>query len=189
MATVISISARNPGDRGRGTAMAARCTWTSWRICTVPASQLAGNPFNPVTCHAMRFALAIALLSVARLETPAALPDEPVHVWQRWEHTLISSRTYSNAYAEVAMRVTYAGPGQRRIHAYGFWDGGETLRIRCAFPVQGTWTWQTECSDSSNAGLHAQRGSVQVVPYTGTNVLYRSEEHTSELQSRQYLGC
>lgn len=121
----------------------------------------------------MRFALAIALLSVARLETPAALPDEPVHVWQRWEHTLISSRTYSNAYAEVALRVTYAGPGQRRIHAYGFWDGGETLRIRCAFPVQGTWTWQTECSDSSNAGLHAQRGSVQVVPYAGTNVLYQ----------------
>lgn len=121
----------------------------------------------------MKSALAIALLSVASMETPAALPEQPVLAWQQWEHTLKSSRAYSNAYAEVALHVTYAGPGQRRIQAYGFWDGGETFRIRCAFPVKGTWTWQTECSDSSNTGLHAQSGSVQVVPCAGTNVLYQ----------------
>ncbi len=95
------------------------------------------------------------------------------HVWQRWEHALASSRSYGNPYADVTVRVTYRGPGDRTLSAYGFWDGGETFRIRCAFPAPGAWTWETECSDPANAGLHRQRGGVEVSPYTGDNRLYR----------------
>ena len=99
-------------------------------------------------------------------------PARP-HAWQRWEHALRSSRTYTNPYAEVTLRVTYTGPGQRSIRACGFWDGGEVFRIRCAFPAPGAWQWQTDCSDASNTGLHGQRGSLEVAPYSGDNALYR----------------
>ncbi len=93
--------------------------------------------------------------------------------WQRWEHTLTSRRVYANPYADVTLQVTYTGPGDRTLRAYGFWDGGTNFRIRTAFPTPGTWRWETTCSDTTNAGLHHQRGTVDVLPYRGDNLLYR----------------
>jgi Protein of unknown function (DUF4038)/Domain of unknown function (DUF5060)/Putative collagen-binding domain of a collagenase len=103
---------------------------------------------------------------------PAAAPSHP-HVWQRWEHALTSARGYENPYADVTVRVSYTGPGDRTLRTYGFWDGGSTFRIRCAFPAPGRWRWETECSDTANAGLHGRRGTVEVSPYHGANPLYR----------------
>jgi hypothetical protein len=95
------------------------------------------------------------------------------HTWQRWEHVLTSTRTYANPYAEATLRVTFSGPGGALVRGFGFWDGADTHRIRCAFPSAGTWTWETECSDTANAGLHGQRGQVQVSAYPGDHPLYR----------------
>ena len=95
------------------------------------------------------------------------------HTWQRWEFALTSTRSYANPYADATLRVTYTGPDKRTIRSYGFWDSGDIFRIRCAFPVPGTWQWQTECSDASNTGLQGQRGSIDVLPYYGDNMLYR----------------
>lgn len=109
---------------------------------------------------------------LATSSVPIAPPQTP-RTWQRWEHALTSSRSYANPFAEVILRVTYTGPGGRALRTYGFWDGGETFRIRCAFPVAGEWEWETECSDTSNSGLHHQHGRVNVAPYEGPNTLYR----------------
>lgn len=103
----------------------------------------------------------------------AANPDPPVHQWQRWEHVLTSGKAYTNAYAEVVLRVTYTGPDGRSIRSFGFWDGGATFRVRCAFPAAGLWKWETDCSDRDNRGLHGQSGSVEVQPYAGANPIYR----------------
>jgi hypothetical protein len=113
---------------------------------------------------------AVSLLSAS--PGRAAAPPRP-HTWQRWEYALTSARPYDNPYADVTLRVTYTGPEGRTLRAYGFWDGSETFRIRCAFPVPGLWQWETECSDVANTGLHQQRGTVEVVPYRGRNPLYR----------------
>ncbi len=101
----------------------------------------------------------------------AALPA--THTWQRWEKALSSTRPYANPYADVTLRVTYTGPGGRTVRTYGFWDGGDTFRIRCAFSASGAWRWETECSDPLNEGLHHQQGSVEVLPYAGGNTLYQ----------------
>ena len=102
----------------------------------------------------------------------AAAGSNP-HTWQRWEHALTSTRNYGNPYSEVTLRVIYTGPAGQTLRAYGFWDGGDTFRIRCAFPTPGTWRWETECSDAANTGLHKQRGTVEVSPYRGDGLLYR----------------
>ncbi len=104
----------------------------------------------------------------ARMQAAAA-----PHAWQRWEQLFTSTRTYDNPYADVTLRVTYTGPGGQTIRAYGFWDGGDAFRIRCAFPAPGVWTWETECTDASNTGLHHQRGQVDVSRYQGESPLYR----------------
>ena len=67
----------------------------------------------------------------------ATLAPARPHTRQLWEHALSSNRIYRNPYADVTLRVTFTGQGQRSIHAYGFWDGGDTFRIRCAFPMPG----------------------------------------------------
>ena len=107
-------------------------------------------------------------------------------VWQRWEHALISTRRYANPYADVTLRVIYTGPVGRTLRGYGFWDGGDTFRIRCAFPAPGTWRWETECSDAANTGLHEQHGTVEVVPYPGGGRLYR-RGFLKVSENRRYL--
>lgn len=118
--------------------------------------------------------LVAPLLPAAALGAPlpdasleAAVASAPAHVWQRWEQVLTSARRYGNPYADVTLRVRYTGPGGRSLRAYGFWDGGDTFRIRCAFPIVGTWRWETECSNAADTGLHRQRGAVEVAPYQG----------------------
>ena len=107
------------------------------------------------------------------VESAGAVAGPNPHTWQRWEHALTSTRSYDNPYADVTLRVTYTGPAGRTLRTYGFWDGGDTFRIRCAFPAPGTWRWETECSDAANAGLHQQRGTVEVSAYQGDGLLYR----------------
>lgn len=102
----------------------------------------------------------------------AGVPASP-HTWQRWEHTLTSTKDRANQYADAILRVRYAGPDGRTIDAFGFWDGDRTFRIRCAFPAPGLWRWETECSDATDSGLHGQRGTLSVEPYRGENPLYR----------------
>jgi len=118
-------------------------------------------------------ALLVGLSDLTAAAQGAASNPARIQTWQRWEHTLTSSRQYTNAYADLILRVTYEGPGEHVLRSYGFWDGGNAFRIRCAFPVPGTWHWKTECSDTNNPGLHHQHGTVTVSPYTGNNPLYR----------------
>jgi hypothetical protein len=116
-------------------------------------------------------ALGLARSGIAA-DAPVSAPVA-VHAWQRWEHALTSTRHYDNPYTSVVVRVTYTGPGQPTLRTYGFWDGGETFRIRCAFPASGTWRWETECTDASNTGLHRQHGKVEVPQYQSDSPLYR----------------
>ncbi len=120
------------------------------------------------------------------LVMPLGAATKTPQVWERWEHTLTSSRDYENAYTEVTLRVRFTGPEGRIIAGLGFWDGGRTFRIRCAFPLPGAWKWETECSDADNAGLHHQRGSVEAMPYGGENQLYR-HGFLKVSQDRHYL--
>ncbi|MHB8520340.1 MAG: apiosidase-like domain-containing protein [Limisphaerales bacterium] len=110
--------------------------------------------------------------AVAIAPEPTVAPAETL-VCARWETALHSSKTYGNSYRDLTLRVTYIGPTGQVQQTYGFWDGGDTFRIRCAFPAPGLWHWRTECSDPANTGLHAQTGTVNVTPYRGDNPLYR----------------
>ncbi len=134
------------------------------------------KPSN-INMHAKQFFRCLAVTlglawSGIAAEAPISTP-EPVQTWQRWEHALTSTRHYDNPYAKIIVRATYTGPGQRRLRTYGYWDGDGTFRIRCAFPVVGTWQWETECSDTTNTGLHRQRGKVNVSQYRGDSPLHR----------------
>ncbi len=133
-----------------------------------------GNPFRRLSAFGVvRSAVLLTGLVIAPMPRLSADDSSRARAWQRWEHSLTSTADYANPYAGVTLRVRYSGPGDRELHAYGFWDGGRTFRIRCAFPTPGTWRWETACSDPANTGLHGQRGAVEVRPYRGNHALYR----------------
>lgn len=54
-----------------------------------------------------------------------------------------------------------------------FWGGGNIWKVRFASPTTGNFKWRTECSDTSDAGLHNITGTVQVSRYRGTNPLFQ----------------
>jgi len=114
------------------------------------------------------------------------LAAAPVAVWTRWEHTLISSRTYDNPLLDVVLRVRYTSPSNKTYDCYGFWDGDDTYRIRFMFNGTGTWKWETQCSDTDNPGLHAVKGTVDVCAYRGSNPLY-AKGYLRISDNRRYL--
>ncbi|CAF4956306.1 unnamed protein product, partial [Rotaria sp. Silwood1] len=52
----------------------------------------------------------------------------------------------------------------------GFWDGGQTWKIRFAPMLDGIWTYTTKANDS---GLNNQTGFITCIPYTGTLSIYQ----------------
>jgi len=129
--------------------------------------------------------LAVLISLVPRVE--AASEETRVSVWTRWEHHLISSKSYANPFADPVVSVRYQGPGNESIAAFGFWDGEATFKIRCMFPTPGKWSWRTSCSDPANRDLHNQTGMVEAVPYDGGNPLYRKGYLRVE-PGRRYLS-
>jgi hypothetical protein len=91
----------------------------------------------------------------------------------RWELTLTSTKTYANPFLDVTVTVEYTKAGAPTLHGAGFWDGDATFKLRQAFPEPGTWHYKTTATDHSDRGLHHREGDVQVLPYTGSNPLYR----------------
>ncbi len=89
------------------------------------------------------------------------------------EFTFESAKQYQDPFNEITMDAVFTDPsgGKRRVPA--FWAGGTTWRVRYASAITGTHRFQTECSDTSNTGLHGVRGEVTITPYTGQNPLFR----------------
>ncbi len=102
----------------------------------------------------------IAGLLMASTATLAA----PVHVWEKQELTLSSDARYGNPYTEVTVWVDLIGPGfQKRV--YGFWDGGNTFRVRVLATAPGTWAWRSG-SSPSDTGLSGKAGSFTAINWT-----------------------
>ena len=89
----------------------------------------------PVRALARVGALGAALLFLA---TPTARAIAPVHPWEKQELTFHAAHTYANPYADVTVWVDLDGPGFHK-RVYGFWDGGDTFRVRVVATAPGTW--------------------------------------------------
>jgi hypothetical protein len=104
--------------------------------------------------------MSLVLLIAAPFFTAAAA----VHVWEKQEVTLTSSRAFANPYTEVTVWVDLTGPGfQRRV--YGFWDGDQTFRVRILATAPGAWRWRSG-SNPADAGLSGKTGTFTAISWT-----------------------
>ncbi len=98
-----------------------------------------------------------------------AAPMPVIPKWARFELVLKSRRDYTNALQEAEMRVLFVSPLGETNRTYGFWDGGQTWRVRFAPNFPGRWKYYTMCSDTANAGLHEQTGEFLCGAATGSS--------------------
>lgn len=95
--------------------------------------------------------------AMQRAETKTA------HVWEKVEVTLEAKGRYQNPYTDVVVWVDLKGSGFEK-RCYGFWDGGDTFRVRVTATSPGTWTW-TSRSKPVDLGLDGITGSFTTVDW------------------------
>jgi hypothetical protein len=103
------------------------------------------------------FCLCLAAVSVAPLEAGAAGSEVPK--WGRFEQSFQSAAAYTNPVQQARLMVAFTPPKGEVIKVEGFWDGGQTWRVRFSPNQLGAWSFTTTCSDGANAGLHRQSGT------------------------------
>ncbi len=92
--------------------------------------------------------------------------------WRMVELSYESEKTYADPFADVTLDLQLFGNG-RLYTVPGFWDGGNTWRIRFVCPSAGQWQFKTVCSDTDNAALHGRTGTVNCTAYSGDLPLYQ----------------
>lgn len=87
-----------------------------------------------------------------------------VHIWEKYEITLQAHETYDNPYTDITVWVDLEGPDfDKRV--YGFWDGGNTFRVRITATQAGLWSWRSGASQP-DAGLCGERGRLEAAPWS-----------------------
>jgi hypothetical protein len=111
---------------------------------------------KPTTVFLCLVALAggMTTLSAAALEVPA-------HRVAEWE--LTATRERADPFGEITVDAVLRGESGQELRLPAYWAGGRAWRFRFSAPVPGRWSYETVCSDSADAGLHGQRGTVRVV--------------------------
>ena len=92
--------------------------------------------------------------------------------WRAIELSFESGKTYADPFNDVTLDLLLYGGG-RLYTVPGFWDGGNTWRVRFVCPAAGTWQCRTVCSDEANDALHGRTAQVACAAYTGDLDIYK----------------
>ena len=92
--------------------------------------------------------------------------------WRVVELSFESEKTYADPFGDVTLDLLLFGNG-RLYTIPGFWDGGNTWRVRFVCPAVGAWQCKTVCSDTDNAALHGRTAAVDCNAYSGDLAVYQ----------------
>ncbi|MGE5487278.1 MAG: DUF4038 domain-containing protein [bacterium] len=107
----------------------------------------------------------LRLVSVAILLVCSVFAASQTHVWEVQEIELRAARHYDNPYVDVECWVDLKGPGfDKRV--YGFWDGGDTFRVRVVATAPGEWIWKSGSNQPGDTGLNGKSGSFTAREWT-----------------------
>lgn len=106
--------------------------------------------------------LAVLMAAVVCGERPLRGAD--VERWGLFE-LAVEGPAAGNPYLDVAWSATFR-QDERAITVPGFWDGGDTYRVRFSPPDTGVWRFETR---SDTPALHGRTGSFTVVAPTAGN--------------------
>lgn len=83
-------------------------------------------------------------------------------IWAKLELTFTSEKSYANPLYDLRkFETTFTSPTGKTYRINGFWDGGDSFKVRFSPNEIGTWTYETICSDQENKGLNNQKGEFE----------------------------
>jgi hypothetical protein len=97
--------------------------------------------------------------------------SQQVGQWDRFEETITNSKNYSDPYSGVSLDVTYTRPNGSTIKFFGFYDGGNTWKIRFMPDQLGTWRYEAKFSD----GTAGKSGTFACIASTIPGMISRDE--------------
>jgi hypothetical protein len=106
--------------------------------------------------------LASTLFALLAQSGSATVPAETIEIarWSTYEMTLTATGRYDSPALSVDLTGVFNGPDGQAVVIKGFWDGGQTFRIRFTPTREGVWTFMTVSDD---AGLDGRLGSITCV--------------------------
>ena len=111
------------------------------------------------------FCVAFCIFCLACWASAAAVPAAvPARQWRPVELTLTAATEIPDPFDFVRAKFSaaFAGPAGEQLEVPGFWDGGRSWKIRFTPTAPGAWSYATRFSDTGDAGLHGQRGALDV---------------------------
>ena len=112
-------------------------------------------------------AMAVGSASILTAQSRAGIRYRPTE----WSYS--SVKPYRDPFNDVDLDVVFRSPSGHELRVPAFWAGEQTWRIRFAPSETGHYNFRTICSDSANAELHGQTGTLEVAGYDGSNPLFR----------------
>ena len=119
--------------------------------------------------------------------------------WKPVELAYVSAITYANPVDDVELLATFVAPSGKQHQVAGFWDGGNTWKIRFMPDAIGWWSYTTHSSDMENKSLHKQSGKFRARRNTSSLAIYshgkvghaQGNYHISHADGTPffYLGC
>ena len=103
-------------------------------------------------------------LAIFVAAVPALCGAAEQRVWEKVEITLRAEKVSANPYLNQDVWVDLEGPGFKK-RCYGFWDGGNTFRVRILATAPGQWSWRSGASPA-DAGLSGVTGSFSATEWT-----------------------
>ena len=125
------------------------------------------------------------ILLIAILPLSSIGYTQELNVWEVYSRSFEAVEDYGNAYEiiesspgndllTVVFRGTSGPANGKEFEITGFWDGGQTWKIRFTPPAGGVWEYETFSSD---VGLSGKTGTIHVSEW--------NEESKSEVPSRR----
>ena len=88
------------------------------------------------------------------------------------EVTFTSTGQYVDPFNQVVLDVVFTDPKGKTFRVPAFWAGANRWKVRYSSPLEGAHPYRTECSVTTDTGLHGVTGEITIKPYTGKNPLY-----------------
>lgn len=123
-----------------------------------------------------RMAIVLAVMLAGLLAYPTPSVHAATFTGEQWrvvEIPLTSSKSYANPFLDVNITGTFSGPGGTVITRPGYWDGGNSWKVRFAPTKVGAWSYTITATDTTNTGLHNQTGTIQANLYSGSLEIYK----------------
>ena len=102
------------------------------------------------------------------------------------EVSLQAEKPHPDPFGQIDLEVVFTEPGGGSRTVPAFWAGGDQWKARYASPVIGVHLYRTQCSDTTDAGLHGVEGQIEVSPYTGPNALFRHGPIRVDAEGRHF---